>query len=71
MDIEEKKKQAYWKGVVVLIMLATLTAGEYFIGIVAYMWWAPLMGIALLKAFFVARDYMHIGEVFAPEEAHE
>jgi hypothetical protein len=68
MDMEEKKKQAYRVGVVVFIMLAVFTVGEYFIGAVAPVWWAPLMGIALMKAFFVVRDYMHIGRVFAADE---
>ena len=68
MDIEEKKKQAYRLGVVVLILLAVLTIGEYLIGSVAWMWWAPLLGIALLKAFFIVRDYMHVGRLFASDE---
>lgn len=68
MTNEEKKKQAYWVGVVVLIMLATLTIGEFFIGMVAPYWWAPLLSIAAIKAFFIIRDYMHIGRVFAGEQ---
>jgi len=32
MDNEEKKKMAYRIGDTVLILLAALTAGEYFIG---------------------------------------
>jgi hypothetical protein len=66
--MEEKKKDAYRVGVVVLILLAVLTIGEYAIGSVAYLWWAPLLGIAVLKAFFVIRDYMHIGRLFAGDE---
>ena len=27
-----------------------------------------LLGIALLKAFFIVRDYMHLGRVFASDE---
>ena len=65
---EEKKKQAYRNGLVVLILLATFTIGEFFIGAVASYWWAVLLGIALLKAFFIVRDYMHIGRLFASEE---
>ena len=66
--MEDKKNQAYKVGLVVLLMLAVLTVGEYFIGSVAWSWWAPLLGVALLKAFFVVRDYMHIGRLFAPAE---
>ena len=71
METEEKKKAAYRIGVVVLIILIVSTIGEYFIGSVASLWWAPLLGISLLKAFFIIRDYMHIGRLFAAdEEAH-
>ena len=68
---EDKKKQAYRVGQVVFLLLAVLTIGEYFIGAVAPVWWAPLLGIAILKAFLIVRDYMHIGRVFALEEDHE
>ena len=37
---------------VVLILLAALTAGEFFMGLYAFNWWAPLLAVALLKAFF-------------------
>jgi hypothetical protein len=65
---DEKKKQAYWTGIVVLILLAALTIGEFFIGMVAPYWWAPLLSIALIKAFFIIRDYMHIGRVLAGDK---
>jgi cytochrome c oxidase subunit IV len=68
---EDKKKQAFRVGEVVFLLLAVLTAGEYFIGSVASIWWAPLLGIAILKAFLIVRDYMHIGRVFAVEDDHE
>jgi hypothetical protein len=68
---EQKKKEKLSAGVAVLILLAALTLGEFWIGAVAHVWWAPLLGIAALKAFFVVRDYMHIGRVFAgDEESH-
>jgi len=69
--METKKKEAYRKGIAVLILLAFLTISEYWMGIVAYYWWAAIMGIALLKAFFVVRDYMHIGRLFASDEELE
>ena len=69
--MDEKIKQAYWIGVVVLILLATMTIGEYFIGVYASAWWAPLLAVAALKAFFIIRDYMHIGRVFAGSEDEE
>ena len=66
--MEEKKKEAYSIGLMVAFFLAVLTIGEYFVGLVAYEWAAVLLGIAALKAFFVIRDYMHIGRLFAGEE---
>lgn len=71
MEPEEKKKLAYNKGIVIFMLLAVFTLGEYFIGSVSASWWAPLLAIAVLKAFLIVRDYMHIGEVFAAEEAEE
>lgn len=66
--MEELKNQALRIGWTVLILLAVLTIGEFFIGSVATSWWAPLLGIAALKAFFIVRDYMHIGRVFNNHE---
>ncbi len=68
---EERKQTALQIGVTVLIMLSALTIGEFFIGLYASSWWAPLMAVALLKAFFIVRDYMHLGRVFAGEAAEE
>lgn len=71
-EVEANKKAALRIGLGVLILLAAMTAGEYWIGSVAAAWWAPLIGIAIMKAFLVIRDYMHIGRLFATEEeAHE
>jgi hypothetical protein len=67
--MEERKKQAYTIGIGVFILLATMTIGEYFLGVYASAWWAPLLSIALLKAFFIVRDYMHIGRVFASAQS--
>ncbi len=67
-NLEEKKKQAYRAGAAIMILLIAFTIGEYWIGSVANTWWAVLLGIAVIKAFFVIRDYMHIGRLFAAEE---
>jgi len=69
--LEEKKLEAFRVGAGVLILLAVMTIGEFWIGAVASAWWAPLLSIAVLKAFFVMRDYMHLGRLFAVEEAEE
>lgn len=65
---EIKKKEAYHKGIAIIILLAVLSVIEFTIGRLASAWWVPLMLIALVKAFFVVRDYMHIGRVFAGDE---
>lgn len=66
--MDENMEKAYRVGIIVLIFLAVLTAVEYLVGSLAPLLWAVLVGIALIKAFFVARDYMHIGRVFDSEE---
>lgn len=68
LALEESKKKAFSIGTVVLMMLAVLTVGEYMIGSIASTWFAALMFVALIKAFFVVRDYMHIGRVFEEEQ---
>jgi len=70
---EEAKREAvkfeeFRIGLGVLILLAVFTIGEYWIGSVAIGWWAPLLLIAIVKAFLVVRDYMHLPRLFAPEE---
>lgn len=67
--MDERLKQAYWVGIVVLIMLATATIGEFFIGYLAGAWWGPLLAVAALKAYFILKHYMHIGKVFASAES--
>lgn len=66
--MDEKKKQAYRQGVIVMILLVVLTIGEFFMGVVASLWWMPLLSVALLKAFLIVRDYMHIGRVFSSDD---
>ena len=70
---EEAKREAikfeeFRIGLGVMILLAVFTIGEYWIGSVAIGWWAPLLLIAIVKAFLVVRDYMHLPRLFAPEE---
>ena len=66
--MDEKLKKAYAIGVTVLVLLGVSTIVEYLIGSLAIGWWVPLVAIALLKAFFVVRDYMHLPRLFAGEE---
>lgn len=65
---EKKKADAYRVGLVVLLLLAVLTIGEFFLGSIATGWTWPLWGIAIIKAWFIIRDYMHLPRLFAPSE---
>ena len=67
-SFDDHQFDGYQKGIAVIVLLAVLTAAEFLISSVAFTWWAPLVAIGLVKAFFVMRDYMHIGRVFATEE---
>lgn len=67
-NMENGKKAAYQVGVAVFVLLVALTVGEYFLGSIASSWWAPIMAIGVIKAFFIVRDYMHLPRLFAPEE---
>lgn len=71
MDLEQKEKDMLKVGVAVFILLAMVTAGEFFIGSIAPAWIAPLIGAGILKAFFIVRDYMHIGRVFETDEEEQ
>jgi hypothetical protein len=52
----------------VLVILVVLTIGEYLFATIAVTWWQPLIIISVIKAFYVLKDYMHVGYLFDPEE---
>ncbi len=64
----EMKNAAYRIGISVLILLIGLTAGEFLLGNFAYEWWSPIIGVAVIKAFLIVRDYMHLPRLFAGDE---
>jgi hypothetical protein len=66
--LQEKRKAALRIGISILIVLVGLTAGEFLLGNFAYEWWAPIFGVAILKAFLIVRDYMHLPRLFAGDE---
>lgn len=68
MELEQKKHEAYMVGIGVMILLTGLTIGEYFMGAYASAWALPILFVAAIKAFFVVRDYMHVGRVFSGDE---
>ncbi|GEM_PF-1442427 len=66
-----QKKEAFGRGVSVIILLLALTLGEFWIGSVASAWnvvGTILIAIAVIKTFLVVRDYMHIGRLFSDGE---
>jgi hypothetical protein len=68
---EEKQSMDFNVSTVVLILLGAMTVGEFFMGRFAFNWWGPLMAVAVLKAFLILRDYMHIGKLFGSDEVEE
>jgi hypothetical protein len=69
---ESKRNIAYQIGVFVFVVLGMLTLGEFAISVVAPAWWWALVLIALIKAYYILRDYMHLGRLFSgDEEEHE
>ena len=66
--MDEKKAALYRVGLSVLILLLVLTIGEFFLGKIAVGWTWPLWGIAIIKGFFIVRDYMHLPRLFEEDE---
>jgi hypothetical protein len=62
------RSDAYRIGVLVLVILGVLTLGEFAFSAIAVSWWQPLVLIAIIKAAYVIRDYMHVSRVLSPEE---
>ncbi len=71
MENNEKKKKAMQLGVYVFIVLAVLTAGEYALAVVGAPWWSLFFVIAIIKAWFVVQNYMHLPLLFAEEGSHD
>jgi len=68
--MDDKKKGALKFGVYVFIILAVLTIVEFWIATSSLPWWYILVGIAILKAWFVVQHYMHLPRLFSEEEEH-
>ena len=65
---QNRRKEALYVGLWVFIMLGVLTFGEYLVGVIAPPWGNLLLLVALFKAFWVIKDYMHVGRAFGPDE---
>jgi hypothetical protein len=68
MDTTSRKNELFRAGMVVFFLLAVLTIGEFMLGAIAVGWAAPLIGIAIIKAALIIRDYMHLPRLFSGEE---
>jgi hypothetical protein len=66
--VEVEKRRLYRLGLIVLIILGVLTLLEFALSLLSVSLVWVFMLIALLKAFLVLRDYMHIGRLFKEEE---
>jgi hypothetical protein len=66
-----KRNKALRAGVIVLVILGVLTAAEFAVAAFSSALWIPLILIALVKAFFVLRDYMHLPRLFANDEGEQ
>ena len=66
------RKDALYVGLWVFMMLGVLTFGEYLVGVIAPPWGSILLLVAVFKAFWVIKDYMHVGRAFGldEEESH-
>jgi undecaprenyl pyrophosphate phosphatase UppP len=68
--MEEKKKISFRLGIVVLLILAVLTVVEFVVATINIPWIWILYVIALVKAWFVIKHYMHFPRLFTEEESH-
>ena len=68
MDINERKVAAYRLGLITLLILAVLTAVEYFVSVYNGSL-ILLMIIALVKAAIIVNNFMHITRLWR-EESH-
>ena len=68
MDINERKAAAYRLGLSTLLILAVLTAVEYFVSVYTGSL-ILLLIIALIKAAIIVNNFMHITRLWR-EESH-
>jgi len=67
--MNDKKRAAYRTGIIVFLILAALTAGEFYLASISGAA-AGLFIIALIKAALIIRYFMHVNRLWA-EEGHE
>lgn len=64
----QNNSQAYKIGLIVLIVLAVLTAIEFGVAAAHIPWAWIFFIIALIKAWFVVQYYMHLPRLFKTEQ---
>lgn len=68
MNNEDARKEALRAGLWVLLMLTVLTLGEFLVAVIAPPWGNLLLLVAIWKAFYIVKDYMHVGRLFSGDE---
>ncbi len=65
---KDSRREALYTGLWIIIMLAVLTVGEFVVAVIAPPWAFILLFVAAFKAFWVIKDYMHVGRLFSSDE---
>jgi len=68
--MSDMNKTAYRLGITVLVVLAILTVIEFVIATANISWTWIIFFIAILKAWFVIQNYMHLPRLFKDGEEH-
>lgn len=66
--MEEKKKAENRRNIIVLVMLAALTAAEFWLAVNLDSPTVPLLIVSLLKAALIVQYFMHIYRLRREEE---
>jgi heme/copper-type cytochrome/quinol oxidase subunit 4 len=66
--MSQDKKQTYKLGLIILIVLAVLTAIEFGVATAHIPWVWIFFLLALIKAWFVLQYYMHLPRLFKAEQ---
>ena len=64
----DRRRETLYTGLWIIIMLAVLTVGEFLVAVIAPPWASILLFVAAFKAFWVIKDYMHVGRLFSSDE---
>ncbi len=67
--MSDRKAAAYRLGVITLIILAVLTAVEFWVG-VSLNSAVLLFIISLIKTAFIIQNFMHVSRLWREEEGH-